>query len=73
MDASSADRLPVPVSYFIFVQAECIEGITQGASLTLTLGPPGTGKTTVIAATAWALTESVNGGDVTILTQTVRL
>jgi hypothetical protein len=54
-------------------QAACVDAIAGGASLTLTLGPPGTGKTTTIAAVAWSLAERAPPSDaaraVVVLTQ----
>ena len=54
-------------------QAECVDDVVAGAPLTLTLGPPGTGKTTTIAAVAWALATRAPADDarrdVVVLTQ----
>lgn len=38
-------------------QATCINDVVAGNPISLTLGPPGTGKTTCIAAVAWHLAE----------------
>ena len=54
-------------------QAECVDDVAAGAPLTLTLGPPGTGKTTTIAAVAWSLATRAPADDarraVVVLTQ----
>jgi hypothetical protein len=44
-------------------QAACVDDVAAGAPLTLTLGPPGTGKTTTIAAVAWSLATRAPAGD----------
>lgn len=56
-------------SRFPFPQRACVAGIVGGDRLTLTLGPPGTGKTTCIAAAAWALSEHAPRADVVVLAQ----
>lgn len=42
-------------------QAECVADLERGVSLSLTCGPPGTGKTTTIAAVAWSLATRSRG------------